>query len=151
MTNDQYREYYNSIKEFQGQKYTGMKVGSKHSWNYKDGTWNEFKVTPNKWKFKFICNKYRKHQAPKGTGAQPRTEYHWYIVADQKVVKLDENTYQTTMTGVKFKIGHKRPNWKFWSYDYNEESPEDKIINILEQIIKDLKAKKNKKELIAIL
>jgi hypothetical protein len=142
------RKYYNSLKEFNGQTYSGMTVGGKHSWDYNNGIWSETKIKPNKWKFEFICNKYRKNPAPPGTGAPNKTEFHWYILADQKVVKLDENTYKTVMTGSKYKIGHKRPNWKQnWSYDYKKESYEDKIIEILEEIIERLKAKKKRKEL----
>ena len=147
MSENEYRKYYNSLKEYNGQKYSGMMVGGNHSWNYNDGIWNETKVTPNKWKFEFNCNKYRRHQAPSGTGVPNKTEYYWYIIANQKVVKIDENTYQTVMEGSKFKIGHKRPNWPRWSFEYHNESDEDKIIKILEDVLEKLKAKKKKKEL----
>jgi len=139
---------YDDVKEHDGKTYTGMRVGGSHSWNYNNGTWNEIKVTPDKWKIEFSCVKKRKHQAPIGSGAPIRTEYHWYILADQKVVKLDDNSYDTLMKGVKFKIGYKRPNWNTWSYNYKQESPEDKIIAILEDYIQRLKARKKKKELL---
>ncbi|MFX0135137.1 MAG: hypothetical protein ACFFDN_15955 [Candidatus Hodarchaeota archaeon] len=147
MSKNENRKYYNSIKEFNGQKYSGMTVGGKHSWNYNKGIWNETKIMPNKWKFDFTCNKYRNHQAPPGTGAPNKTEFHWYIIADQKVVKIDENTYQTVMEGLKYKVAHKRPNFKYWSYVYRHQSYEDKIIEILEETLKKLKAKKKKAEL----
>ncbi|MFX0013596.1 MAG: hypothetical protein ACFFB2_10630 [Promethearchaeota archaeon] len=141
------RKHYNALKEFEGQQYTGMKVGMKHRWEYKNGNWNETKVTPEKWKFKFICNKYRIHQAPKGTGALKNTQYHWYIIADQKVTKIDANTYGTTMTGVKYKIAHKKPNWNHWSHQYSGETYEDKVIKILEDLLVNLKADKKRREL----
>ena len=151
MSKNKNKKYYDHLKEFDGKKYSGMKVGGKHSWSYDGGTWNEIKITPEKWKFEFTSNKYRKHQAPLGSGAPDKTEYHWYILSHQKVVKLDANTYQTVMKGVKYKIGHKRPNWKFWSYNYFNESPEDKIIEILEKMIDELKIKKKNRELLNFL
>lgn len=141
------RDQYNALKDHDGQKYTGMKVGGKHRWKYDDGVWNETKVTPEKWKFEFACDKNRMHQAPPGTGALKGTEYHWYIIADQKVVKLDENTYKTVMNGSKFKIGYKKPHWRTWSYNYDHESYEDKLIQILQEVIDRLKAKKKSREL----
>jgi len=54
--------------------------------------------------------------------------------------KIDNNSYMTSMKGVKFKIGHKRPHWKSFSYDYPEQiSYKERVINILEQILKKLK------------
>jgi hypothetical protein len=141
------RKQYNTLKEFNGQRYTGMRVGGKHSWNYQNGIWNETKVSPDKWEIDFICNKYRTYQAPTGTGALNDTQYHWYIIADQIVNKVDANTYNTSMTGLKYKIAHKRPNWNRWSYQYKGETYEDKVITILEEIITQLKARKKGREL----
>ncbi len=142
------RKFFNELKDHEGQKYTGMKVGGKHSWNYNDGVWNELKISPDQWKFQFSSIKTRTHQAPPGTGALTGTEYHWYIIADQKVVKLDENSYDTVMKGSKFKIGHKRPNWNQWSYKQKDQlSYEDHIILILEDLLERLKAKKKEREL----
>ena len=46
----------------------------------------------------------------------------------------------TSMNGVKFKLGHKRPHWKTFSYNYPNQTPyKERIINILEDIIKKLK------------
>lgn len=147
MTRDEKRKYYNVLKEFNGQQYTGMKVGGKHRWNYKNGIWNETKVSPDKWKFEFISNKYRIRQAPLGTGAFNNTKYHWYIIADQKVNKIDANTYSTKMMGLKYKVAHKRPNWNYWNYQYHGETYEDRIVGILEEVIEKLKAKKKRREL----
>ncbi len=147
MAKSEKRAYYNAFKEHNGQKYTGMSIGGNHRWKYDNGVWGETKVTPDKWKFQFTCQKNRMHEAPRGTGALKGTEFHWYIIADQKVVKLDENTYKTLMIGSKFKIGHKRPNWNVWNYNYRHESYEDKIIKILEETIKLLRAKKREMEL----
>jgi hypothetical protein len=40
---------YDAPKEFQGKRYTGMKVGRRHSWRYDAGEWTERKVTPDRW------------------------------------------------------------------------------------------------------
>ncbi|UCE13670.1 MAG: hypothetical protein JSV04_00510, partial [Candidatus Heimdallarchaeota archaeon] len=77
MIKDGKRKEYNALKEYNGQNYTGMKVGGSHNWNYRNGNWKETKVSPYKWKFEFLCKKYRIHQAPIGTGAINNTKYHW--------------------------------------------------------------------------
>ncbi len=46
----------------------------------------------------------------------------------------------TSMKGVKFKIGHKRPYWKTFSYNYPEQlSYKERVIKILEEILLELK------------
>lgn len=147
MIKDEKRKFYNALKEYNGRKYSGMKVGGKHGWNYKDGKWNETKISPNKWKFEFICNKYRIHQAPIRTGALNNTEFFWYIIADQKVNKMNANTYRTEMTGLKYKIAHKRPHWNHWSYHYKGETYEDRKIRVLEEVLEQLKTKRKNREL----
>ena len=45
------------------------------------------------------------------------------------------------MNGVKFKVGHKRPHWRQFSYDYPEQlSYKEKVIQILENILVKLKS-----------
>jgi hypothetical protein len=141
------RKAYNTLKDWNGQKYTGMSIGGKHSWNYTNGLWNEMKTAPDEWKFDYSSLKSRIHQAPPGTGAPDKTAFNWYIIATQEAIKLDENTYSTMMKGLKFKLGHRRHNWKGWSYTLKHESYEDKIIKILQNAIKQLKAKKKEREL----
>ncbi len=153
MENNTSRKVYDSIKEHGGRAYTGMSVGGHHDWNYEDGKWGETKVSPDKWTFTFDCDKHRAHHAPVGSGALVDTQYHWYIVADQRVAKLDEDTYRTAMSGVKFKVGHKRPNWRKWSYEYpdHEACYEDIVITYLQGIIQELEERKRKRGLGAFL
>src|SRR5688572_24918628 len=44
---------YDEFKEFEGRRYTGMKVGRSHKWYYDQGEWKEKKVTPDKWQFTY--------------------------------------------------------------------------------------------------
>lgn len=130
---------YNSLKTYKGKVYTGMEIGSSHKWNYNNGKWYETKIAPDKWNIKFNCIKTRVNSAPINSGANVRTKFHWYIIADQIATKLDANSYMTDMRGFKFKIGHKRPHWKTFSYNYPEQiSYKERIIKILQNIIKDL-------------
>ena len=76
---------YNKFKQFEGKKYTGMKVGRTHKWYYDNGEWKEKKITPDKWEFTYSVKKTRAWQAPEGSGVPVGTEYHWYILADQNV------------------------------------------------------------------
>jgi len=41
---------YDEFKEFEGRKYTGMKIGRGHKWHYDQGTWTETKITPEEWR-----------------------------------------------------------------------------------------------------
>lgn len=119
-----------------------MRIGSSHYWNYNNGKWYEIKKAPDKWSFQFNSLKTRVNPAPNNTGASLNTKYHWYIIADQIATKKDNNSYLTSMKGVKFKIGHKRPYWKTFSYNYPEQiSYKERVITILEDIITKLKAK----------
>jgi adenosine deaminase len=65
---------YNEFKEFEGKKYTGMKVGRSHKWYYDKGEWKEKKITRDQWEFNFSVGKKRVGQAPEGVPVG--TEYH---------------------------------------------------------------------------
>ena len=131
---------FNTLKKFNDQVYTGMKVGGSHHWKYNNGDWYETKQAPDRWTINFKSLKSRTHLAPEKSGANVGTVYHWYIIADQLATKLDDNSYMTSMNGVKFKIGHKRPNWKMFSYNYPEQqSYKERVIETLEYILKKLK------------
>ncbi|MBY9012185.1 MAG: hypothetical protein KGD70_07415 [Candidatus Lokiarchaeota archaeon] len=136
-------KFYDKLKDYNGQIYTGMKIGGTHKWHYNNGKWLETKVAPDQWTFNFQSIKTRFQSAPMNSGAKLNTKYHWYMIADQIASKLDANSYLTNMKGIKFKIGHKRPNWKTFSYNYPEqESYKDRIIKILEKTLENLKNEK---------
>ena len=125
MNND--RTSYDDLKVHQGRPYSGMAVGASHHWLYPDGRWNETKVAPDRWSFTFTATKRRIRPAPGLSGARPDTRYHWFMVADQFARKIDKDAYETFMHGLKFKIGHKRPHWKHFSYEYPDRQPVGKI------------------------
>ena len=127
---------FDRLKEHNGKKYAGMKVGLSHNWDYPQGTWNETKVAPDLWEFEFDCIKQRHVAAPTGSGAPTDTEYHWFVAADQRVRKVDANAYATMMKGLKLKVGHKRPYWKAFSYEYPEQLSEQECkVQFLSQLI----------------
>lgn len=128
---------YNEYKEFEGKQYTGMKVGRSHKWYYDQGVWKEKKVAPNRWEFNYAVTKRRAGKAPKGSGVPVGTEYHWYMLAHQNVRKLDANNYSTAMTGIKYKLAHKRYDKKSWSA--SDKAQRKKLIKILQQMIDRLK------------
>src|ERR1041384_5662019 len=74
---------YNDFKEYEGQRYTGMKIGRSHKWHYERGEWSEKKITPDLWQIGYAVTKRRAGRAPEGSGVPVGTEYHWYIVAHQ--------------------------------------------------------------------
>ena len=124
---------YDDIKEFEGRKYTGMRVGASHCWYYRQGEWRETKVAPDKWQFAYAVNKRRKWDAPECSGAPVGTEYHWYILAHQSVRKINANEYTTSMTGTKYKLAHRRPTNEAWSA--GERAQLRRLIAILEENI----------------
>jgi hypothetical protein len=127
---------YDDFKEFEGQKYTGMKVGRSHKWHYDPGDWKETKVTPDLWQIQYAVNKRRAGRAPEGSGVPVGTEYHWYVLAHQNVRKLDANQYTTSLTGLKFKIAHKRAGVEKWST--TPQGQRKRMIAFLKEVIADL-------------
>jgi hypothetical protein len=128
---------YNEYKEFEGRKYTGMKVGRSHKWYYDKGEWKEKKITPDKWEFTYAVNKKRAGQAPEGSGVPVGTEYNWYILAHQNVRKLDANSYTTSMTGLKYKLAHKRAEKE--KRNATDNTQRKRLIQILQELIDQLK------------
>jgi hypothetical protein len=128
---------YNEYKEFEGKQYTGMKVGRSNKWYYDTGEWKEKKITPDKWEFTYAVNKKRAGHAPEGSGVPVGTEYNWYILAHQNVRKLDANNYSTSMTGLKYKLAHKRAENEKWSATDNAQRK--RLIQVLEELIGQLK------------
>jgi len=129
---------YNQFKVFEGKKYTGMKVGGRHKWYYEKGEWKETKVAQDRWEFSYAVPKRRAGHAPAGSGVPVGTEYHWYILAHQNVRKLDANTYTTALTGLKYKLAHKRAGKDTWSA--SDQAQRRHLIKILQEMIDDLTA-----------
>lgn len=127
---------YDRFKEHEGRRYTGMKVGRSHKWYYDEGEWKEKKITPDLWQISYAVTKRRAGRAPEGSGVPVGTEYHWYILAHQNVTKLNANDYTTSMTGLKFKIAHKRAGSDKWSA--TEKTQRRRMIRFLEGVIRDL-------------
>ncbi len=131
---------YDDVKEFDGDVYTGMAVGGRHLWHYTDAVWREEKVAPDRWDFTLTSVKRRHEPAPPGSGALPLTEYHWYLLAHQWVRKIDADSYRTFMSGVKYKVAHKRPHWRQWSDEYpGNVSSRAAVMDILESTLERLK------------
>ncbi|HET8837551.1 MAG TPA: Rho termination factor N-terminal domain-containing protein [Flavobacteriaceae bacterium] len=128
---------YDKLKNFEGKRYSGMKVGASHKWYYDKGVWRERKVSPDEWGIYFKTTKRRAGKAPKGTGAAVGTGYNWLIVAHQRVEKLDANSYMTFLEGEKFKVAHKRASKGTWNI--KEKTQQKKVIQFLEKIIENLK------------
>jgi hypothetical protein len=129
---------YNEFKEFEGRRYTGMKIGRSHKWYYDKGEWKETKITPDEWQIQYAVKKRRAGKAPEGSGVPVGTGYHWYILAHQNVTKLNANDYSTSMTGLKFKLAHKRANQEKWSA--SPRAQRNRLIKIFKEMIQELEA-----------
>ncbi len=132
------RSSYDQVKEFEGKRYTGMRVGRSHKWRYDAGEWSERKVTPDRWEFRYAVVKRRAGRAPEGSGAPLGTAYHWYIVADQVVTKLDANSYMTEMVGHKLKVAHRRAERSSWSA--SEQAKRKHLAKLLRELASDLES-----------
>jgi hypothetical protein len=131
-----HRSAYDQFKEYEGKRYTGMKIGRGHKWRYDAGDWTEKKVTPDKWEFRYAVTKRRTGKAPEGSGAPVGTAYRWYILAQQIVTKLDANSYTTEMVGLKHKLAHKRAEKETWSA--SERAQRQRLVQILREMIAEL-------------
>jgi hypothetical protein len=129
---------YNAFKEFEGRRYTGVKIGRGHRWHYQAGDWKERKVTPDKWEFTYAVNKVRAGKAPEGSGVPVGTQYHWYILAHQTVRKISANEYTTAMIGMKHKLSHMRADKDKWSA--SDAAQRRKLVRILREMIADLES-----------
>jgi len=127
---------YDAFKEFEGRRYTGMRIGRGHKWNYDPGVWTEKKVTPDQWEIHYAVTKRRVGRAPEGSGVPVGTGYHWYVLAHQNVTKLNANEYTTSMTGMKFKLAHRRADKGTWSASVQAQRRH--LIKILRQVSEDL-------------
>ena len=106
---------YETIKNYKGKQYVGMQIGRSHKWYYDKGEWKDKKITPDLWEIRYAVTKRRAGKAPKGSGAPVGTGYHWYILAHQEVIKLNADDYTTVLSGLKYKIAHKRAAKGSWS------------------------------------
>jgi hypothetical protein len=127
---------YNEFKDFEGQQYSGMKVGRSHKWYYDKGEWKETKITPDLWEISYAVTKRRAGKAPEGSGVPVGTEYHWYILAHQNVRKLNANDYTTSLTGLKFKLAHKRADKGKWNT--SAKTQKKRLINLMQELIAQL-------------
>lgn len=129
---------YNKYKLYNGKQYTGMQIGRGHHWHYDEGDWKETKITPDLWEISYAVTKRRVGKAPPKSGVPVGTGYHWYILAHQKAEKLDANAYATSMTGLKFKLAHKRADKDKW----NVKAPTQRkhLVQFLKDIIAQLES-----------
>jgi hypothetical protein len=133
---------YNAFKEFEGKRYTGMRIGRSHKWNYDKGVWRETKVTPDRWEITYSVTKRRAGHAPEGTGAPVGTAYHWFILSHQFVEKLNADDYSTSMVGVKFKLAHRRAGKDKWSI--TDKTKNKNLVKLLKEMIAELEKEPEK-------
>lgn len=127
---------YDNYKFFQGHEYTGMQVGRSHKWNYDAGVWKETKITPDLWEISYAVTKRRAGKAPEGSGVPVGTGYHWYIFSHQIVKKLNANDYSTEMSGLKFKLAHKRFDKEKWNT--TTRTQRKRLIGFLKKMIEQM-------------
>ncbi|MCW3102875.1 MAG: hypothetical protein JWO09_1315 [Bacteroidetes bacterium] len=127
---------FDRFKQFEGHTYTGMQIGRGHKWHYDQGTWKETKITPDLWEISYAVTKRRMAHAPEGSGVPVGTGYHWYVFAHQVVKKLDANDYTTEMTGLKYKLAHKRADKEKWSA--TAKTQRKHLVAFLKKMIKQL-------------
>jgi hypothetical protein len=75
-------------------------------------------------------------QEQRSQGVPVGTEYHWYVLAHQNVAKQTANDYTTSLTGLKFKIAHKRAGSETWSA--TPRTQRKRMIMFLRRVLADL-------------
>ena len=113
-----------------------MKIGRSHKWYYDQGEWKEKKITPDVWQIGYAVTKRRAGRAPEGSGVPVGTDNHWYILAHQNTAKHTANDYTTSLTGLKFKIAHKRADTGKWSA--TPRTQRKRMIMFLRSVLADL-------------
>jgi len=88
------------------------------------------------WQIGYAVTKRRAGRAPEGSGVPVGTEYRWYILAHQNTTKQSANDYTTSLTGLKFKIAHKRAGSEKWSA--TPKTRRKRMITFLQSVIADL-------------
>ena len=88
------------------------------------------------WQIGYAVTKRRAGRAPEGSGVPVGTEYHWYILAHQNTAKQTANDYTTSLTGLKFKIAHKRAGTGKWSA--TPRTQRKRMIMFLRSVLADL-------------
>jgi hypothetical protein len=127
---------YNRFKEFSGKEYTGMSIGRSHKWYYDKGEWHDTKITPDLWGISYAVTKRRAGHAPQGSGASVGTDYHWFILAHQHVEKSNTDDYTTEMTGLKFKLAHRRAGKEKWNI--SSKTQKKHLVSFLKEMITQL-------------
>lgn len=131
---------YDDLKDFRGRAYRGMRVGGRHHWEYGGGPWREEKVAPDQWSFDYRSQKRRRRAAPEGSGAPEGAMFHWFLLAHQRVRKVDADTYETFMEGAKWKVGHRGPAARKWSSEHAPQpGARDRVAEILEETARGLR------------
>jgi hypothetical protein len=64
-------------------------------------------------------------------------EYHWYMLAHKNVKKVDANRYETAMTGIKYKLAHKRAERENWNI--SKFALKKRLVQLLEKFTAQLK------------
>lgn len=138
------RMAYDDVKTHEGRRYSGMRVGGRHDWDYDAGRWQETKLAPDEWDVAFRATKRRRWAAPPGSGAPPGTMFHWLVVGHQRVRKVDANTYETFLEGAKWKLAHRKPGWRKWSSEYRgQPTARAKMIAVLDATLERLRAEED--------
>src|SRR5207244_4057404 len=91
----------------------------------------------------FRATKKRKGRAPEGSGAPVGTDYHWFFApTSQSARKMDANTYETRLEGLKWKLGFRPATSPTFDYEWSRSkaTARQRAIRILEQALADLKA-----------
>jgi len=127
---------FDKFKEFDGRAYTGMGVGRSHKWNYDAGVWRDHKITPDLWSISYAVTKRRAGHAPQDSGASVGTDYHWVMLVHQHVEKLNADDYSTAMTGLKFRLAHKRAGKDKWNTSAGTQRKH--LVGFLRQMIAQL-------------
>ncbi len=132
---------FDALKTYAGRTYGGMRIGGRNQWRSPECIGDEQKTGPDDRRPSFRSTKRRTHAAPMGSGAGIWTEYHGFLIAHQHVRKVDADSYETLMQGVKHQVAPRRPYWRRWSCGYPDQEPaQERAARILRDALRRVEA-----------
>jgi hypothetical protein len=122
-------------REFEGRRYTGMKIGAVTS-GTTSGDWKETKVTPDSGRSSSAVTKRRAGKAPEGSGVPVGTSYHWYILAHPERDQAERQRLLDVDDGYEDQAGPSALRER--EVEREPRGPAAHLIKVLQRVIEDL-------------
>ena len=118
----------------QGNPYGFRPGNSRYQWDFLKGKWLERRIDANEHSFVLKARFEKTKDAFPTLTGDIGTEFRWFVCADQIARKVDDNAFETLMSGLRFLVGYKKPKWKQFSHEYDTSiGYTNRVLEILKQ------------------